>query len=368
MMKAVFGLALVLQLTVALHAEEFLLTNGDRVTGRIIAADADGLRVKSDLLGEIHFKWKAVKSISGDQKLYMSLKDGRLVSGALSVSGSQVRMETAPGQSIASQVNQVEAIRSAGRQKEFERLSHPRLYELWAGSLDAGLSLAEGNTDVLTFTVDGKSARTTRNDRISFYYTSLFNRDKTVATAPTTANTVRSGARYDRNLGARLYGFGFTDFDSDKLQDLDLRNVLGGGFGWRVIKSSRTMLDVFSGGSFNQEYFSTAPDRKTGEILFGEELNQKLSGKSVLSERVAAFPNLSELGEYRASLDASATTKLNHWLNWQISVSDRFLSNPVPGTKTNDLLLTTGLGISFGQENGFKPGFRFVDLLTPGKD
>ena len=367
MMKAVFGLTLVLQLTLALHAEQFVLSNGDRITGSIVAADADGLQVKSDLLGEVHIEWKAVSSVSGDQTLYLSLKDGRTISGAMSFSGAQIGVQTAQGESVSSPLDQIQAIRSADKQKEFERLTHPRFYELWAGSLDAGLSVAQGNTDVLTFTVAGKSSRTTRSDRFSVYYTSLFNRDQSNPAATTTARTAHSGARYDRNLAKRFYGFGFTDFDSDRLQDLDLRNVLGGGFGWRAIKSDKTMFDIFSGGSFNQEYFSTAPDRQIGEILFGEELKQKLSGGTVLTERFAGYPNLNDVGEYRANLDASATVKLKNWLHWRISVSDRYLSNPVPGTRPNDLLLTTGLGITFGEQNEFKSGFRFTELLKPGK-
>ena len=37
------------------------------------------------------------------------------------------------------------------------------------------------------------------------------------------------------------------------------------------------------------------------------------------------------------------------WLTWNLSLSDRYLSNPVPGRKTNDFLYTTGLGIAFAQ-------------------
>jgi hypothetical protein len=40
------------------------------------------------------------------------------------------------------------------------------------------------------------------------------------------------------------------------------------------------------------------------------------------------FPNLSDLGQYRFQFDATAATKLKTWLSWQITVSDRYLSNP----------------------------------------
>jgi hypothetical protein len=35
-------------------------------------------------------------------------------------------------------------------------------------------------------------------------------------------------------------------------------------------------------------------------------------------------------------------------LSWQTSFNDYYLSNPAPGKKTNDLLLSTGLRLTFG--------------------
>ena len=37
------------------------------------------------------------------------------------------------------------------------------------------------------------------------------------------------------------------------------------------------------------------------------------------------------------------------WLAWQLTLSDRYLSNPVPGTKKNDVLLTTGLRLTLAR-------------------
>jgi hypothetical protein len=88
--------------------------------------------------------------------------------------------------------------------------------------------------------------------------------------------------------------------------------------------------------------------RKSGEVVLGEELNTKLGERTVLSEKFSLFPNVSETGSYRLQFDATAATKLKTWLSWQITYSDRYLSNPLPGFKKNDLLLTTGVRVTFG--------------------
>jgi hypothetical protein len=40
---------------------------------------------------------------------------------------------------------------------------------------------------------------------------------------------------------------------------------------------------------------------------------------------------------------------LKSGLSWQITLSDRFHSDPLPGLKKNDLLLTTGVRVTFGK-------------------
>ena len=136
--------------------------------------------------------------------------------------------------------------------------------------------------------------------------------------------------------------------EHDKFQDLDLRLVLGGGLGYKVAKTEKTQLDLFAGGAFNQEYFSTGFNRISGELILDGEVTHKLSSISSLSQRAAFYPNLSETGEYRFAFDTTAVTKLTKSLGWQVTLSDRFVSNPLPGTQKNDLLLTTGLRVALG--------------------
>ena len=49
------------------------------------------------------------------------------------------------------------------------------------------------------------------------------------------------------------------------------------------------------------------------------------------------------------NFDIGASTKISKWLTWNLSVSDRYLNHPAAGRKTNDLLYTTGLGITFAR-------------------
>jgi putative salt-induced outer membrane protein len=197
------------------------------------------------------------------------------------------------------------------------------------------------------------------------YYTQVYGKDNAESPSVTTANAIHAGARDEINFHPRIYAFVFTDFDKDALQHLDLRNDLGGGLGYHLVKTAKTQFDVFGGLSFNQEYFGVytianpAPppalllqpsqSRHSAEVVVGETLSAKLGPRTTLSEQLSFFPNLSSAGDYRVAFDANATTKLKTWLGWQVTLSDRYISNPPLGLNGNDLLFSTGLRLTFGK-------------------
>jgi len=238
---------------------------------------------------------------------------------------------------------------------EEDRLRNPHLTDFWAGLLDTGLSVTRGNSATLAYNLSAKAVRETTRDKITVFSTAVYASDDTTPPSRTTAHAIRGGIRGDFNVSDRVFVFGFTDFEYDEFQNLDLRNVLGGGVGYHVVKTKNTTFDVFGGGDFEQEYFSADPafptglTRKTGEIVMGEELATKLNGRTTLSEKFSLFPNITNTGDYRFQFDATAATKLKSWLGWQVTYSDRYLSDPLTGFKKNDVLLSTGLRLTFGK-------------------
>jgi putative salt-induced outer membrane protein len=259
------------------------------------------------------------------------------------------------GEVTASHENVV-AIRNAEGQSTYERLQHPRITDFWSALLDTGLSETRGNSALLAFNLAGKAARVTPRDKISLYTTAVYATDNTTPPGRTTANAIQGGARFDYNLRPRIFVFAIADFAFDEFQHLDLRSVLGGGAGAHVIKTTNTTFDVFAGGAYDRERFSPNPPlvlteltRNVAEIVAGEELSWKLNNRVSLNERFSVFPNLSDVGQYRFQFDATAATKLKNWLSWQITVSDRYLSDPLPGLRSNDELLSTGLRVTFGK-------------------
>ncbi len=336
-----------------LLADQIILKNGDRLTGEILESDEKALTIQSEFAGTVQVQWSAVERISSENPLYLTLKDNQRVVGTVQTDQGQLQVQTAETGSVTLSKDAISTIRSGERHAayldEIDRLRNPGLTDLWKGSLDAGLSLSGGNADNTVFSMGFGADRATSRDKITVHAASLYATNSTGGESVTTANAIRGGARYDVNLSDRTFVFGLGDLEFDEFQQLDLRTVLGGGLGWHVTRSDRAVFDVFGGGTFNKEFFSTGLTRSSGEVLLGEELSYKLSERTSLTERLVFFPNLTETGEYRLNFDISAVTNIRSWFNWHVSLSNRFLSNPVPGNERNDILLTTGVRVNFGR-------------------
>jgi len=341
-------LVLSLLSSLALMADQVTLKNGDRVTGQIVKKDGDKLTVKSELMGDVTIPWAAVTSISSSGPLVVVLPGGKSVSGALSTSDGALQVATSSGTETAP-LAEVAAVRNADEQKQWERLQHPGLLELWAGYVDVGLALARGNAETSTFTTAFNAARATRTDRITLQFNEIYATALISGKSAATAQAVRGGLDYNRNFGPRLFLDLFNQYEYDKFQDLDLRVVLGGGFGFNAVKGPRSQLDLVGGLDYDRAQFSTPLTRNSAEGYFGDDWSYKLSGASSLTQSFRIFPNFTSGGEYRMNFDLGAATRLKKWLSWQLTASDRFLSDPVGGRKKNDVLLTTGFRVSFAR-------------------
>ena len=335
-----------------LHADEVTLKNGDRLTGTIVKSDAKVLMLKSEFAGDVSIQWDAVTSIQSTQPLYFSLKDGETIAGTVATSDGKFVVSTKNAGTVTASKDNVVTVRNETEQTAFttqiDRLRNPHLTDFWSGFLDTGLSVTRGNSDTLNFSLAGQAVRKTSRDTITAYATSIFANNGTAGPTTTTANAIGGGLRVDLNVRDRLYVFGLTDFYHDEFQQLDLRNILAGGLGYHVVKTKPTVFDVYGGGAFNQSYYATPPSRKTGEIVAGEFLSHSVSNRTTFSERFEFFPNISDTGAYRFTFDAHAVTKLNRWFGWQVSFGDLYVSNPPTGIKKNDLILSTGLRMTFG--------------------
>jgi hypothetical protein len=337
----------ILSLSAAL-ADQVVMKNGDRVTGSIVKKDGKNLTIKTEQFGLVTASWDQVDSVKVDTPVTVVLQDGKSLQATLATSDGKVQV-TANGTSQSVAPSDITTIRNGDEETAYERLQHPGLGQLWVGTGTLGLAGTAGNARTSTFTAGVTAARVTNTDKTSIYFNIIKASSFANGTNSETAEAVRGGWAYDHNLTTRLFFDTFNDWEYDKFQNLDLRYTIGGGPGFHVIKSTRSLLDVLAGADFDHARFNTPLTTKTGEFYFGDSYTLKLNAITSLSQTFRMFNDFSDASNYRANFDVSANTKIGRWLNWNVSLSDRYLNHPAAGRKTNDFLYTTGIGVTFAR-------------------
>jgi YD repeat-containing protein len=365
--KFLFLLIMMILLCPALFADQISLKNGDRMTGTIVKSDAKTLVLKTEAAGDVTFQWAAIDSITSEKSLHVGLAGGQMVVGPVATKDGQILVTTATAGVVTAAKDSVQVIRSDSEEAAYdaamERLQHPHLGDFWSGTLDTGLSLTRGNSATVSYNLAGRAVRQTDRDKITVYSSAVYGKTETTTPSQVIAHQITGGVRADINVSSRWFVFAATDFNSNALQNLNLQNVIDGGFGGHVIKTKNAQFDVFAGAGYNQEFFGayTLPNptpppttlfpavtQRNAEANVGETFSAKLGSRSTFNETFNYFPNLTGPSGFRYTFNTVLSTAISRWLGWQFSLNDNYLSNPPTGIKKNDLLLSTGLRLTFG--------------------
>jgi putative salt-induced outer membrane protein len=336
-----------------LFADQIVLKNGDRLTGTIEKSDDEALVIKTEFAGEVIVRWPAIQEIKSEQPLHIGLKNGQTVVGPVTTSDGKLEVSTKAAGNVEAVKENVVVIRDDSEQLAYEKAQHPGLLNGWNGGINIGFGFTRGNSEVKNLALAFTSTRKGLHDKLSLFAGSVYaTNDVPTASPHVTSNTNQGGARYDRDITPRLFGFVNTDFFTDALQDLNLRSVVGAGLGFHAINSDNTTLDFLGGANYTREnYTQLAPlphlIHSFSAAQIGDEFLHKIAKSTVITQKAYFFPALSNAGEYRATFDFGTVTKINKWMGWQNLFGDVYVTNPPSGKKNNDVIFTTGLNLTF---------------------
>ena len=345
-----------LALACVAHADTVTLSNGDRLTGKIVKSDGKELTLETDYTGSakmrtITVEWPAVRQITTTAPIYVVTPQGTTVGGTATTEGTDLVIAPATGPAQRIPLANVTTLRSQSEETAYEGTLHPGLLNGWETNAALGFGLARGNSRTTNLTVGFNATRATLHDKAVAYMNSIYASSGTLVapgvTAGVTANDIRGGALYQHDLRARAFAYGSGDFEYNELQFLDLRSIWGAGAGYHAIKRMETTLDLFGGGNYTRESYSTGIRRNLAALTFGDLFQHKFGENSTLNQSFNFYPELSHAGEYRMAFDMGFVTKIKKWLGWQSTISERYISDPIPGTVKNDLIFSTGFNIAW---------------------
>jgi Protein of unknown function, DUF481 len=341
------------------EADTITLKSGDHLNGTVTGADNKTVTLKTDFAGEIKVNWTSVEEITDASTLFVMTPDKQTVSGPITIEGADLVVHTKANGDVHVPLDKLSVVRSPDAQAAYEKTLHPPLTENWKGGVNAGFALARGNADTTNLNFGFNADRKTLTDEITAT-SSIVYADNDAAGGGVTANEVLGAARYDKNAyDDALFWFVDGNFTHNALQGLNLQSIYTGGLGWHAVHSAKTTFDVLAGINYTRQTYgqvegSTTPtasvNRNLAGATVGEDFKRQFGSATTITEDFYFYPDLSDAGQYNFAFDSALNAKISKWLGWQMSLSDRYVSNPpIAGTKSNDVVFSTGLTATFGK-------------------
>jgi putative salt-induced outer membrane protein YdiY len=232
------------------HADEVVLANGDRISGKVLRKENGTLTMKTPYAGELNIKWADVRRIFTDTPIFLYLADQTKVGGTLrsEEDGSVIVTPAgaAPGAPIP--LAQVGVINpSAEISGEAAKIT---------GHVNAGLSSTSGNTQTRRIYFDAEDVIRTRDDRLTLGARGANTEDH----HQNTESNWFGFLKYDHFFTRRWYGYANSDFENDRFKDIRLRTTSGLGSGYQFLETPATNLSVEGGLTYVHTDFIVAPN------------------------------------------------------------------------------------------------------------
>ncbi len=307
-------------------AAELQLRDGSVIVGKILRLD-DGsdLVIDTAHMDEVTVEWDFVDRLVDTRPVRVELFDGRRLRGSLILERGQLRIEGESTLTI-----EPAAVFSIAE-------LNTTLGEAIEAYTTLGLNLVRGNNRVTQASLGAGLSYDDTDYEISSSVTTFLNEQ--AETQDTRRTSFASDYRHNYAYGWGVTGF--YQYERDEQQDLDRRSLLAGAFGKRIVNNRVHRLELLGGLAINDEKFDGSSAETSDEALFGSRY--RLRSTADVDAALIAFPNLEQSDRYRVQFDASLNLDLVSDLELNLTVYDRYDSEPPQAEDKHDYGMTLGL-------------------------
>ena len=332
-------LVLLLETGTSLLAQDTLvLVNGDRITGKIQRLEDRKLVVDSKLLGIVRVKWSDSRSIDSGASMSVLTRDGTRYQGQLSRNDNEIAISPRDSQVEFVEAGEIERIAPGGGLR-----GTGRLLDAAHGAVDIGFSMTRGNLDEIHSSLGANTEFNSARYRIRNRLDSLFAR----------LDGARANSRHyletqvDRYSRGGFSSFGLSAFERNERRQLDLRTLLGGGFGWRLVNTRRNEFAMKFGFAWTHEQYRNVEHRSAGEGLAGFGWKKTLFEDVKLETQLTVYPDASDYRQVRVEFDGTLRVPIVGRLTYSLRFFERYQTKPPPSVQRNDYGIVSGLGVKF---------------------
>ena len=317
-----------------------VLINGDHITCEVKSLEHNRLKVSTDHMGTFYIEWDKIARLQSDQYLLLERSDGTRYYGQLKPGAADGRLQIvhvdrrdAPEDVAMSAVVRAQPIENG------------RLVDRLDGYVSAGLNFTKANDRRSVDFAGGLSSRTRVRE---------WSLDGSMNL--TDDSEGEASERYDLQLNYRQLfrnkGFylGFGQMSRSTELDLDLRTLVGGGYGRYLVQSNSADWVFGAGLAYSHEIYTGGEAFDSLEAV----LNTTFSifrydfPETDIGGSFSVLPSLTQSGRYRAEGDLRAKYEFVDDLYFELRLYGSYDSKPPSeATTKSDYGVVTSLGYSF---------------------
>lgn len=333
--RATFGVVTsgLVAVAAAANADQVYLHNGDRVTGTLSSFEHNVLLFDSAAAGSVRISRGQIAAITTDDIVTIIFADDTTLTGRLIRVSEETMSLTGP---------YIDGAREFAIADVRTILPGTATGIRWRGRINVGAGLRSGNTDTRNVHVDAEAIGRTENDRL----TGRFELNWAEDDGDESANDALLSLKYDRFVTDRLYLYGYTSLERDRMKDLRLRTTVGPGAGYQVIDTPTANLHIEGGPTYLHANFRNAEDESSiaARWALGYEQHLPLWHSPVFFHNHELIADLQTIENFFIRSRTGIRMPLMSHLNATAQVNVDYDNDPAPGATTTDTayLLTLG--------------------------
>jgi len=324
-----------------LHADELLLKNGDRLTGKIQRLVEGKLVFKTDVAGNITIDISSVETFSSDLPIELHLKDGTILNQK-AIEAEPNRFAIEGSDTVQPQKFELANLMSINPPEK----PKPK----WTGNISAGLTATQGNTSTDSVNASINLTRRSEKDRtkLTADYAKGRQEDPDTEVKKTTEDWWRTKAKYDYFFSKKLYGYLDGRYEKDSIAQLDRRVVLGGGAGYQWTESDDMNLSTEIGLASVYEKFDNQTNSNSElSAQLGYNFDKKLYKSIMFLHDLTYYPSMDDFSDYYLTTTAELRTYFTERMFGNFKAIYDYDATPAPGAGNTDVKYILSVGLSF---------------------
>lgn len=312
------------------------LKNGDRITGEVKSLNRGKLQLLTDHMGTLSIEWESILQITSSTGQSVELTNGQRFYGALVKPEDENKLMVSTTMGMAKM--DIEDVVSM----------YPVEANFWDRldlTANVGVSWDKGSeVGKYNLSLDAIYRRTKSITKASFS-TEI----TTQSTADNTQRTSLSGMHNIFLANKRYYSY-FANLERNDQLGIDLRALLGAGYGWVPVRSQKNWFSLALGLDVNREIPSSGETETNLEGVgwLTYEFYQFNSPKRTFMTNFVVFPSITDWGRWRANLDVEYKLELISDLYWTMDFYANYDTAPISSdAASSDYGVTTSLGYKF---------------------